>query len=178
MERAQERAVRDRDQARREAEQLRAVLAEGTRPAIQALPLDESDAGLRPLPISTDAPRTLALRRIHLMNHGESTLLRDWEVWTTLQGQSGPSGARVISRQEWEPMSRVLGRESDVPVACKGDVVRAMRHSAIKRDIPFVVEGLLPDDLSAPGNIVQVTFVDGTNRPWRYGERPLMQRRI
>lgn len=138
------------------------------RPIIQALPLGPSEPGVRPLPISTDAPRTLGLRRIHIVNRGAATFLWHWEVWTAVPGRDTLARARVIARREWADMCRGLARGAGAPVLCEGDVVQAPRNTRILRDIPFLVEGLLPDDVSL-GIVVQVRFVDRANRRWIYG---------
>lgn len=137
-------------------------------PAIEPLPLPACEPAVRPLPISTDAPRTLALRRIHILNHGLSTFLRDWEVWIRVPWREELTRGRLVSRLEWASMRRVLGCE-EIPVLCEGDSLRAPTHRPVKRDIPFVVEGLLPDDISAEGIAVYVLFTDRTHRVWHYG---------
>jgi len=140
------------------------------RPVIEALALGRSEPSVQALPLSTDAPRTLALRRIHIVNHGGGTVLRDWEVWTAAPSTAGMTRARVVSPEEWALMSRGLVLRSDVPVVCRGDVLYASTSRRLKRDIPFIVEGLLPDEIR-PGRInVCVLFRDRFSRTWHCGE--------
>jgi hypothetical protein len=125
---------------------------------------------VRPLPISTDAPRTLGLRRIHLLNHGVSTFLRDWEVWVKVPWTETLTEGRVLSRHEWRSLTAgMIAGTARVPLVCREDSVRAPQHRPVKRDIPFVVEGLLPDDVSVEGLTVYVLFTDRTQRVWHYG---------
>jgi len=139
-------------------------------PAIEALPLARGEPGVRPLPMSTDAPRTLALRRIHLLNHGLSTFLKDWEVWVKVPWTDTLTEGRVLSRGEWRGLTvDAMAGAQGVRVLCRGDSVRAPQHRAIRRDIPFVIEGLLPDDVSVEGLTVYVLFADRTQRVWHYG---------
>lgn len=140
------------------------------RPSIEALPLCRSEPSVRSLPLTMDAPRTLALRRIHLVNHGVGTSLRDWEVWTAAPGQVGMSRARLMSQEEWALISRNLVCEDDVPVLCRGDVLNAPTNRRIKRDLPFLVEGLLPDEVRPGRVVVYVLFRDRTNKAWHYGD--------
>jgi len=137
-------------------------------PAIEPLPLALGEPGVRPLPISTDAPRTLGLRRIHLLNHGLSTFLKEWELWVRVPWSEQLTRGRLISRLEWASMRCAL-RDDRVPVLCQGDSLRAPTHRPVKRDIPFVVEGLFPDDVSVEGLTVYVLFTDRTQRVWHYG---------
>jgi len=137
-------------------------------PAIQALPLDPCEQGIRPLPISTDAPRTLALRRIHILNHGQSTFLKNWEVWVRVPWREELNRGRLISRLEWASMRLRLGPE-DIPVLCAGDALRAATHRPVKRDVPFIAENLLPEELSSESISVYVLFTDRTRRVWHYG---------
>lgn len=137
-------------------------------PAIESLPLPVCEPGVRPLPVTTDRPRTLGLRRIHILNHGLSTYLKDWEVWVRVPWQDELTQGRLISRLEWASM-RLLAARDGVPVLCAGDSLRAPAHRPVKRDIPFVLDGLLPDDISAEGISVYVLFTDRTQRVWHYG---------
>lgn len=137
---------------------------------IDVLPLGHAEPSVRALPLSTDALRTLALRRIHIVNHGAGTLLRDWEVWTAAPDQVCMVPARVVSPEEWALMSRGLVLEDDVPVLCCGDVLPAPTNRRLRRDIPFIVEGMLPDEVRPGCIIVDVLFRDRTNRPWQYSE--------
>ena len=134
---------------------------------IEALPLRRSEAAVRPLPMSMDAPRTLALRRIHIVNRGPGTVLRDWEVWITTQDRRRPDRARVMTHAEWVAMGTVVA-DLDVPILCQGDVLSAPKGMRMRRDVPFLVEGMLPDEVVACGNDVRVQFKDRANRKWAY----------
>ena len=137
------------------------------RAAIEALPLSHSEPEVRPLPICMDAPRALALRRIHIVNRGTGTVLRDWEVWISTPEQRRPSRARVVSPSEWASMGIELGHDG-VRVLCSGDVLRAPKGMRIRRDVPFLVEGMLPDEVASTGIDVRVLFKDRANRSWAY----------
>ncbi|MGD2046193.1 MAG: hypothetical protein PVJ80_11155 [Gemmatimonadota bacterium] len=138
-------------------------------PAIEALPLAPREPGLKPLPISTDAPRTLGLRRIHVLNHGVSTFLRDWEIWVKVPWSDALTEGRVLSRTEWRTLTDGVAAKGQIPVLCREDSLRAPRHRPVKRDLPFLIEGLLPDDVSVEGLTVYVLFADRTHRVWHYG---------
>jgi len=144
----------------------RTVGASG-RAAIEALPLWNAEPDVRPLPISMDAPRTLALRRIHIVNRGTGTVLGDWEVWICAPDQQSSGRARVVSPSEWASMDTGAGHDR-VPVLCSGDVLHAPKGRRIRRDIPFIVEGMLPDEILAGGIDVRVLFKDRSDRTWAY----------
>lgn len=116
-----------------------------------------------------DAPRTLALRRIHIVNHGAGTVLRDWEVWVSAPDLADPTAVRVLSSSEWASIGTGVGH-GDVPILCRGDVLYAAKDRRIRRDIPFVVEGMLPDEVTAGNVSVRVLFRDRANRHWLYGQ--------
>jgi len=136
------------------------------RTAIEPLPLDRYEPSVRPLPISTDAPRILGLRRIHIVNRGTGTTLSNWEVWTSVPGRKGLTKARVISEEEWDPLREVFTHDDGVPVLCREDVLKAPQHRRIKRDVLFVAEGLMPDAFSTHDIDVQVRFMDRANKVW------------
>jgi len=140
--------------------------AKRERPIIEPLPLDGHEPSVRALPISTDAPRILGLRRIHIVNRGHGTMLSNWEVWTSVPGREGLTQARVVCADEWDPMRDAFTRKGDVPVLCSEDVLSAPRHRRIKRDIVFVAEGLMPDAFSAHEIDVEVRFRDRGRRSW------------
>ena len=137
------------------------------RARIEALPLWHAEPDVRPLPISMDAPRALALRRIHIVNRGTGTVLGDWEVWISLPDQRRPRRARVVSPSEWASMDKGA-RHDRVPVLCSGDVLHAPKGRRIRGDIPFLVEGMLPDEILAGDIEVRVVFRDRANRSWTY----------
>ncbi len=149
---------------------------EARQPEIEALELDESEPSVHPLSVVSNPPMTFALRRIHIVNHGEDTILRNWEVWATLPGEDGLSSVDVMSAQEWKAMGEGHLPGINVPVKCKSDIVQAPRNAPIKIDIPFTVPGLRPDDVVGPGHTIEVRFTDGAGKTWSYGEGPLRRR--
>jgi len=140
------------------------------RAAIEALPLWHAEPEVRPLPISMDAPRVLALRRIHLVNRGTGTVLGDWEVWISRPDQRHPCRARVVSPSEWASMDKGAGHDR-VPVLCSGNVLHAPKGRRIRGDVPFLVEGMLPDEILTGDIDVRVLFKDRANRSWTYDRR-------
>jgi hypothetical protein len=104
------------------------------------------------------------------VNRGTGTVLGDWEVWISLPDQRRPRRARVVSPSEWASMDKGAGHDR-VPVLCSGDVLHAPKGRRIRGDIPFLVEGMLPDEILTGDIDVRVLFKDRANRSWTYDRR-------
>lgn len=173
-----ERVKLEHDGCTKRFEALNATIADLKRdlPKIDRLELDPRE-GLYKFTMSGQPPQTYAIRRINLVNSGRDTNLRKWRVRLVLPGGGVVQSVTVLPSGSWEVMREAAVDYRAVQTACSDSAIKAVRNEEMKLDVPFVVDGLNPDDIPVFGTIAEVFFTDDTGREWSYGPGP-MQRRV
>lgn len=149
------------------------------RPRMEELPLGSSERSVSGATMSGRGggpPVAFGLRRIHVVNHGEDTFLRDWEVWYTHPTSGELAQAQVMSRQQLDDAVTSLTFDVNVGVISADDHESMQRNQPTRFDVAFMVAGLDADDVWGPGKIVEVRYRDGDGRQWRYGSGPIQTR--
>lgn len=139
----------------------------------------ESDERIEELPVERSIiflgsdvknPAVFMARNLQLMNTGEDTVLRNWEMAVSPPG-AGTYSADIIDQQGWAELKRIAGARvtRDLhKIVLHNTVIEINRQNPRKLSVIAMVPGLVQNDINRVGTEVAVKCTDGFGKEWRF----------